>query len=422
MRIDQAKELVRKHRDDLVGLTIDLVRTPTENRIPDGTEAAGQRVLKQFFQSTPVEFDEFEPDAVAGAVDHPDWWPGRNYKGRPNLVVTRRATGSGGRSLVFNGHMDTVTSAPLPWPSGDPFSGRVDNGRLYGRGSYDMKAGVAACATVIKILVDHNIETRGDVLLQSVVDEENAGANGTLAAILRGHTGDLAIIPEPTNLAVCPETRGGQVFELVASGKGGVAYAGETVVNPIVTLAEAIARLRDYEVSINKGPHPGLYAVESHPRDLVFSKLSAGDRPGGNIGIPVAASAEFFIQTLPGMTEQQLHDELRSWLGKLLVEDSETGLRLVPTSRYLSGAATPQDHPGVQLLLSALGDATGVASRAAGATFGGDGYLFNKWSSTPSVHLGPKGGNAHGQDEFVELDSLFTLTETLLLAAVRWSS
>ncbi len=147
----------------------------------------------------------------------------------------------------------------------------------------------------------------------------------------------------------------------------------------------------------------------------------AGDSPGGNIGIPVEARAEFFIQTLPGMTEAELHGELQAALAPVL-SNTTAPVRLEPTSRYLSGADTSPENAGVVALREALEAVTGETQSATGATFGGDGYLFNKWTSTPSVHLGPRGGNAHGPDEFVDLESLEILTAALLLHAVKWSS
>ena len=108
MDAKQARELVKSEWDTLVGLTVDLVRAPTENRIPRGDEVRGQKVLADFFAGCAVEIDSFRPDQVPGITDHPDWWRGRDYTDRPNLVVTRRATSPGGRALVFNGHMDTV--------------------------------------------------------------------------------------------------------------------------------------------------------------------------------------------------------------------------------------------------------------------------------------------------------------------------
>ncbi|MBX3567102.1 MAG: M20/M25/M40 family metallo-hydrolase [Rhizobiaceae bacterium] len=419
----QARELVREFRSDLLALAVDLVRTPTENRAPYGDEAAGQRVLKAFFADTGVEIDEFEPTQVAGIEQHEAWWPGRDYQDRPNVVVTLPGHGNG-RSLVFNGHMDTVGRAPLPWRTGDPFSGHVDGDRLYGRGGYDMKGGVAACATVIKILASKGIQLPGRILLHSVVDEENAGANGTLACLLRGHTGDLGIIPEPTNMQVCPHTRGGQVFHLRARGQGGVAYAGERTVNPAVLIARAILRLQEYETEINATrPAKGLYRNSPHPRDLVMAKIAAGDlSEGGNIGIPVEAFAEFFVQTLPGMDEAALRAELDQALKHLLVARDGGELHLERASRYLFGADTPVDHPGVVEVLGACRDLLQQDIEPTGANFGGDGYLFNRYFDTPTVHLGPSGGNAHGPDEWVSVESLVSLTEVLLLTASRWTS
>ena len=379
-----------------------------------GDEKACQLILRDFLDHDRLQFDMFTPDEVTGVDQHEAWWPGRVYDDRPNLVAALRGSG-GGRSVVLNGHIDTVTREPLPWGRHGPFSGKVVDGLLYGRGSYDMKAGLAALAVVLRILSDEGITLGGDVILESVVDEENAGANGTLACSVRGYDADLVIIPEPTNMEVCPQTRGGQVFTLRAEGHGGVNYSGEGFGNPASELARLLVRLHRYEKELGAGRDG------ASPRSVVLAKMAAGDlSPGGNIGIPARAWAEFFVQTSPGTEEHQLVREVQEALFSGGDDSRDIRSTLTPSSRYLHPADTPFDHDSVATMVQAYEDLLGVRPVPGEASFAGDGALFNRYFDTPSVHIGPRGGNAHGPDEHVDVDSIVELTKVLLLTVTRW--
>lgn len=417
LSVHDVNRLVEGRVDELLALTAHLVRTPSENRAPDGNEKECQVVLSDYLRHDRIALDLFTPAEVDGVEAHEAWWPGRSYEQRPNLVATLRGSG-GGRSVILNGHVDTVTREPLPWGPQGPFSGKIVDGKLFGRGSYDMKAGLAALAVVVRILADEGIILPGDVIFESVVDEENAGANGTLACCVRGYEADLVIIPEPTNMEVCPQTRGGQVFTLTAEGHGGVNYSGEAFGNPASSLARLLVRLQEFEQRI------GHAEGERSPRSVVLAKVAAGDLgPGGNIGIPARAWAEFFVQTTPGTEEAELAQEITDALFSLdTAADVPADIRmeLTPSSRYLYPADTPVDHDGVKVLLDACEEVSGIAPTPGEATFAGDGALFNRYFDTPSVHLGPRGGNAHGPNEHVDVDSIVDLTKTLLLAVTRW--
>lgn len=123
----------------------------------------------------------------------------------PLGVVGRTGTGHG-RSLVLNGHVDVVPAGELNRWSVPPWRGTLHEGRVYGRGAVDMKGGLCCALSALHALRDAGVRPRGSVILQSVVGEEDGGL-GTLAAVRRGHTGDAAIVLEPTELTVAPDRK-----------------------------------------------------------------------------------------------------------------------------------------------------------------------------------------------------------------------
>lgn len=138
------------------------------------------------------------------------------YAGRPNVVATFRGTG-GGRSLILNGHIDTVTIEPADEWTRDPFGAEVEGGLMYGRGASDMKGGLVAALMAMTYLKRAGAKLRGDVIFQSVVNEEHAG-NGTLDLVRRGYAADGAIVLEPTNNTVAVSHPGGLYWQVKING------------------------------------------------------------------------------------------------------------------------------------------------------------------------------------------------------------
>jgi len=187
--------------DWLVSITQQLVQTPSINHPPSGDELQCQMLIFDYLRNMGLDPDIYSLDQVSGLKEHPSYWPQRDYHHRPN--VSARIPGRGdGRSLVLSGHIDTVPLGAKEWAH-DPFGGQVDNGKLYGLGAYDMKGGVAINLGVMRILQELGVELKGDLVFESVVDEEFAGVNGTLAARLHNGPADGVIIPEPTDLMIC---------------------------------------------------------------------------------------------------------------------------------------------------------------------------------------------------------------------------
>ena len=170
------------------------------NRPPDGNEAGAAWAWDRSGSGVDVFF-------VAGAMSM-SWLEGRNYsEGRDNVVARWRGRGQG-RSLLLSGHTDVAPAESEYWKGCHPYKPVLKNGRLYGRGSADMKGGLTAMFWAMCILQDLGFQPGADILFESVVDEEFAGGNGTLAARLRGHNADLAMIQAPTRMEVCPRVWG----------------------------------------------------------------------------------------------------------------------------------------------------------------------------------------------------------------------
>ncbi len=216
-----ARRLLRPLRAEILSLAQALVRVDSVSIPPGGRETRAQKVLAAALRRHRVNVELYDTGFLERSR-HPYVRRDRRYGGRHNLLARVPGKG-GGRSLLLSGHVDTVPTRPNPWRL-DPWSGAIRQGRLYGRGSWDMKGGlVAQCAAGIA-LRKAGVRLRGDLLVESVVDEEFAGGGGTLAARLRGTTADACVIGEPTNEAVLRASRGGHFFDVVCRAGDASAY------------------------------------------------------------------------------------------------------------------------------------------------------------------------------------------------------
>ena len=141
----------------------------------------------------------FEPDNEI-MKDYPSYNPGHSYKGRPDLVAVYKGSG-GGRSLILNGHIDTMPSGSLEKWDTDPWTLTEKDGKLYGLGADDMKGGLSAEILGLELALSLGFQPKGDIIIESVVDEEGGG-NGSLAAAAAGYKADAAIIAEGSLLNV----------------------------------------------------------------------------------------------------------------------------------------------------------------------------------------------------------------------------
>ena len=420
-RID---EWVERHRDRIVGLVRDLVRIPSENHPPHGAEAEAQAFLADALRRAGLPAELYDIAAVAGLEEHPLRHRGVDCRGRPNVALKipgRRP--STARSLILSGHMDTVPAGdPAQWAEA-PVSGSLRDGRLYGRGAYDMKSGVAANAAVAMMLHDLGLELDGDLIVESVVDEEFAGGHGTIAARLHSGGADAVLLPEPSNLVPYRAHRGLRIARITIEGKGGVAFAGDTLrpaVHDLPALIEGIiefGKRRNAEAVI-----PEAYASNPTPASWMITKVNANDwRDDARLAVPESAQVELFWEAMPGETQQAVEGQFERWLDEFR---KRTGIRATHRYwlRWMDGYQLPASHPLAVCAVQHTAAVVGTAQPAVGAPFPCDLFLFARLGVPAGIILGPTGNNAHAADEWVDVESVLRVVRTYGRIVCDWCS
>lgn len=416
---------VEQRREQILEWTKQLISFPSENRPPGGAEADAQRFLAGECRAQGWKTELSLPTEVPGIASHPYWLPGRDYPpGRCNLAARWKGRG-GGRSLLFSGHTDVAPFEPDNWRACRPYEPVLVDGRLYGRGSADMKGGLAAAFWAMRILREEGFEPAGDLLYESVVDEEFAGGNGTLAARLGGFNADLAILTEPTRMQVCPACLGAFLGDIVIRGRAGMPYMGSAIPNPLNGAARVIELFREWEAhwrGVNEHP---LFREPGKELNVVLSSLRT-TVPGefAQMGIPLVAIISWITWCHPGMTPAAFYQGFRGFWDKRFSTDPELtpfAIEIVPTYHYVRPWETPSTHPGVLAAVDALAAAGGSAPVVGGAPFSCDLGVYGDPGGMPCLILGPRGDNLHAPDEWVLAEDILTLTRTFADLAVRWT-
>ena len=418
------------HRDEIVATLTALVGVPSVNPnyphfegVPtgDGTgESAANEMLRPVYEAAGAEVDTVE--VVAG---------------RANLVGIRRGTG-GGRSLILNGHVDTVAPGdPANWTSGDPFDGRVDDGRLYGLGASDMKSGLVAAAWTARALELAGIRLRGDLILESVVGEElMEHTAGTTATIEAGYRADAAIVVEPSSFSgpptLAPMSGGGTVFTLVIEGlaahscaRGNHIWPGGSgerhAVNAIEKaffIAQGLKRLEEQWHREKRHPlfPPGYFTIGP---DTIHGTLH-----GQMLSWAVAnsCSMEYLVMYEPEREKEDVWAEIEAYLNTLYQGDP--WLRdHPPTIAWVHTwppYVTPLDHPVTKLMERAHRTALGRDVEVAGFAAVDDATYFQK-AGIPAVSYGPGSIlTCHCFDEHVVIDDLIGAAKVYAAAAIDW--
>jgi len=337
------------------------------------------------------------------------------------LNVMGRWPGRGdGRSLILNGHADVVSPGAEELWSDSPWSGKLRDGRIYGRGSTDMKGGLAAAVYAMESLRQLGYEPGGDVILQSVVGEESGGC-GTLAAIIDGCRADAAIIMEPTRLQLAHVQSGALTFRLTVPGRAVHACMRHQGVSAIEKFYAVLQALNAFDARRHREHRHEAYPDPGQVAPISVGKISAGDWPST---VPDRLVAEGRFGVFPGENIAAAKAAFETLLGETAGAD-EWLAEHPPVVEWVEGQFEPGKTAPDAPILTVLGEAhrevMGEAARRTGVTYGSDLRLFTNYAAMPAVLYGPGDVlHAHVVDESIAVTEVVQAAKILALAIVRW--
>ena len=405
-QVAQALSAVRA--DDLVRELQDLLRIPSVTGTAAESEA--QHRIEARMRGVGLDTDLWSID-LPGTTADPEF-PGSEAP-RDEAWGLVGAWGAGdGPTVVLNGHVDVVPPGDAGW-STSPWSGEVRDGRVLGRGACDMKAGLACQLLAVKALRDAGLQPRGRIVLQSVVGEEDGGL-GTFATLRRGHTGDLAVICEPTSGRLVTASAGALTFRLVVRGRSVHASARLEGVDAVEAYVHVRAALRRLEEHRNRDPHP-LMAGYRLPYPLSVGTLSAGNWASS---VPDRLVAEGRLGVALGEDVADARADFEQAVALACAEDP--WLCANPVSvQWWGGQFAPgqveADAPVARLVAAAHTAVHGSAPAVHGVPYGSDQRLLTGLGGIPTVIYGPGDvRQAHAPDESVPVAELVSVTRTLV--------
>lgn len=392
----------------------DLIRIPSVL----GNETPAQEHVAELAEGAGLAVELWDVDPAELAT-HPDYAPvDGGERIRPNVTGILGGRG-GGRSIAVSGHVDVVSPQPVGQWEHDPWGGAVHDGRMYGRGTLDMKGGLVAGLLAIDAVHRTYGALAGDVVFESVIEEECSG-NGTLAARLHGPGVDAALIPEVSGEDVQVANPGVLWFEVTVTGKP--AYVGQAgaSVNAVDVAMEVVAGLRSLPDRFNDVFEHPAYRGIARPLTLNVGTFAGGDWPSNvplecTVGCRLSFPLEWSVAQGRDAVAQRLDEvaDAHPWLREHRPRLRFHGFRA-------HGFAIDPGEPIVDLLTTTVADVTGEPARISPMLGTADARYFAD-QGIPAVYYGPGGGGMHAPDEWVDLDSVRRVARVLARTIARWA-
>jgi len=390
-----------------------------------GNEQAAQTFMAEALRKLQYELDIW-PIELDDIAHLPGFSPVAGpYVYAENVVASHTPKETKGRSLILNGHIDVVPIGPIGMWRSAPYSGHIEDGWMYGRGSGDMKAGLAANLFALKALKSLGYQPAAKVIFQSVVEEECTG-NGALACLVRGYTADAVLIPEPFAQTLVSAQVGVLWFQVQIQGlPTHVAYASEGA-NAIEGAIPLISALHGMEKRWNQvqNRHPA-YCHHGHALNLNIGRIEGGDwtssvpawcqfdvRMGLFPGQDLAQAKQDIIDTIMGAA--QGHDFLRGNPPTVVFEGFQA------EGYVLEDDQSQNALDAIAKLEQAHQQINGQALLKKPITATTDARFFGLYGNTPALVYGPKASAIHGFNECVELESMRRVTQTTALFIAQW--
>ena len=325
-----------------------------------------------------------------------------------------------GRTLILNGHVDVVPAGEVERWTHPPFELTQRGGRLFGRGVVDMKGQLCAAIAVARALRDAGVELDGVLQIQSVIGEEDGGS-GMLATIERGHTGDGAIVVEPTGFVIAPAQAGALSFRLTVPGLAAHGAMREEGLDPVEKFIPIFQRLRALEAERNREVADPLFRGEALPYALTMGRLRAGIWPS-TVAESLVVEGRYGVapgEDLAG-ARRALEDAVAETAsGDAWLRDHPPAVEWV--GAQFAAARTDASDPVIGTLAGAARSLGGTEARIGGVRYGADMRLLVNHGRVPTVLFGPGDvREAHRPDESVRAADLVELARILAVTAIRF--
>jgi acetylornithine deacetylase len=423
------ERVYRRAAGEVVPILREMVSHDTtigEHDDPARGDQAHQDFVAGYLRELGAEVEMFEPE-VEEFSGHPMFRPNQTFDGRP-IVWARLPGAGGGRSLLFNGHFDTVPADPVEEWTTSPWDAQLRDGKLYGRGSCDMKGGIAASLAVAHALVAEGVEVGGDLLF-NVVPFEEVNGMGTIATVLRGYRADAAVCCEPTELNTLIACRGILLGDLHVSGRSAHAEivqphhsvgGGVNAIDKLVDLLVELRKLNE-EWRLRPGKQHDLLGTP-----YVLTTLIGGGAFASNW--PAAAQATLNVCYMPADADEtgygaHVRDEIEEFIARAAALDPWL-VEHPPSIEWLCDFPPKEldrEHPLVGAVSEIAVKQGARDNKLVGFDTWADQVTLMKDGGIPCVCFGPGSiQNAHAVDEFVSVEELELCTRVYAALALRW--
>lgn len=413
-------ETLEKNKRKYIEHLVKLIQCDTQelgHGIEGGLEKNGQSYLETVFHTMGAEKvvqDPLTEDVILqcrhqyheGNLNH-------NYEGRYNVYA--EFSGTGDKSILFNGHVDTMpTGNPENWIY-DPFAGIIDDHKIYGVGACDMKAGLMAAIMAVELIRDAGISLPGTVRIASVCDEEGGG-NGSLVAAVHGQKADAVVVCEPTNYELIAAHMGWVFFKIEVSGiavHSGLKIKGVNAIDKTVKIMEALRELEYRWLLTYK--HPLLPPPSGN----------VGVISGGEAGstVPDYCCIQLCVHYQPGMTYEQVVQEYTDAIRLCCEGDAWLHEHAPSVSVYQSGNPFEMDlsHPFVRVFEQSFQEAVGLPLNIVGSPAGCDSRTWHNIAHCPTLQYGPgRLEQCHAVNEYVEIEQYLNAIKIYANLILNW--